>query len=135
MVRASRLVRECRVDIYEENGSVILEAELPGIDESQIQLEVDSQQVSIRARPTECGDSRRYHRQERHARSFQREIPLPVRIDRENVIAMIRDGVLLVNFGAKCEAEVEPPQAIAIRSGSTFRRRPLHLERTIEIVR
>ena len=38
---------------------------------------------------------------ERHARAFERDIPLPVRIDRDNVVATIRDGVLVVDLGAK----------------------------------
>ena len=134
MTRSRPLGRECRVDIYEENGSIIMEAELPGVEGSQIQLEVGSDLVSIRARPIESEEPRRYHRQERHLRYFERDIPLPVRIDRENVVAMIRDGVLVVDLGAKDETPAEVPRGIAINSGSVGRERPFRVERVFKVI-
>ena len=89
--------RECRADVYEDGGAIVVEIDLPGVAAEDIRLKVDSYLVSVQASIPE-EDSRNYHRRERGAQRFFREIPLPVAVRRDTTTADLRDGVLIVRM-------------------------------------
>jgi len=110
------IAREWRVDVDERNGMFIMAAELPGIDASQIHVEVDSRCVSIRACPIRRAEPRRYQRRERHSRAFERQIPLPADIIRKNVAATFRNGVLVLDLGQRINKGIDRSRRVAISS-------------------
>ena len=61
-------------------------------------------------------------------RAFERDIPLPARIDRNNVEAVIRNGLLLIDLGAKHETPDEGTRSIPIFSRHTSTERTLNCE-------
>lgn len=94
------------VDIYENNDSVIVKAELPGVTKDQISVEVKDGILSLRGErkfEKEVKEEN-YHRVERSYGSFQRSFSLPVSVDQDKVTAKFQDGVLEVKLPKKEQA-------------------------------
>jgi HSP20 family protein len=86
------------VDIYETDREIVLEMEVPGIDQNDIKVEVRESLLILkgerhRSRQTERGN---YHRKERSYGMFQRCFSLPRNIQADRVKAKYQDGVLEV---------------------------------------
>jgi HSP20 family protein len=95
------------VDIYENNDSVVVKAELPGVEKDQISVEVKDGILSLRGERKFEKEVKEesYHRIERAYGSFQRSFSLPVSVDQEKVTAKFRDGVLEVKLPKKEQAK------------------------------
>ena len=95
------------VDIYENNDSVVVKAELPGVEKDQISVEVKDGILSLRGerRFEKEVKEESYHRIERSYGSFQRSFSLPVSVDQEKVTAHFRNGVLEVTLPKKEQAK------------------------------
>lgn len=88
------------VDIYEDNESVILKAELPGIkrENIDIQLAADSITISGQKKSEEKVEHKDYYRLERSYGSFTRRFQLPVETQTDKARATFKDGVLEVRI-------------------------------------
>lgn len=88
------------VNIWSTENEAVLQAELPGIDPSKIEINVLQDIVDIRGerQPAVQGDDVVYRRQERTLGNFQRRFRLPFRINTENVQATYEKGVLRVKL-------------------------------------
>ena len=88
------------VDIYEDNESVILKAELPGIrrENLDVQLSPDSITISGQKNSEEKVEQRDYFRLERSYGSFTRRFQLPVETQTDKARASFKDGVLEVRI-------------------------------------
>lgn len=86
------------VDLKEENGKVILTADLPGVQKEDIDLKADSEKIEIAAQSSKevKEENEKYLRRERSARKFRRTVKWPSPIDAETVSAKYQDGVLRV---------------------------------------
>ena len=95
------------VDIYENNDSVVVKAELPGVEKDQISVEVKDGILSLRGERKFEKEVKEesYHRIERSYGSFQRSFSLPVSVDQEKVTAHFRNGVLEVTLPKKEQAK------------------------------
>jgi HSP20 family protein len=105
--RPFALVREffpedlIRVDEYQENGTLVVKAELPGIDpEEDVELIVTDRNLRIEAerREEEKVEEAGYVRQELRSGSFSRTLPLPVGVAVDDITATYRDGILEVRI-------------------------------------
>jgi HSP20 family protein len=85
------------VDLYETPTEYVLTAELPGISENNLQIQVRDARLTIAGtrneRPASC---EQYHRVERGHGAFTRTFQLPQPVDAHHVTAELRDGVLTV---------------------------------------
>jgi len=85
------------IDVHETADEYVITAELPGLNRSDIQIEVGDGRVQIsgqrRERDVPC---EQYHRVERGHGQFSRTFELPLPVDGERVTADLRDGVLTV---------------------------------------
>lgn len=103
-----------RVDVSEDAESVIVTAELPGMARDDITLTVEDEGLLLegekRSETTEQDEDRGWYRAERTYGSFRRWIPLPARVDEENVFAEFNDGVLTVRA-----PKSEPPTPVGAR--------------------
>lgn len=89
-------------DAYETGGAMVLQVELPGIDQSDLDVRVDRGELVIQGeRRMEREPAGEYHRVERSYGKFVRRFPLPPGTDRESVEAVYRDGVLRVELSKK----------------------------------
>ncbi|BDV41685.1 molecular chaperone [Geotalea uraniireducens] len=86
------------VDIVEDENSVILKAELPGLDQKDIEVRIEDSTLTIRGERKHESEIKKenYHRIERYYGSFQRSFTLPQTIDQEKVKASCDKGVLTI---------------------------------------
>lgn len=86
------------IDLTENEKEVCVRAELPGVDEKDVEISVEGDALSIRGEKreerTENGDKRRVV--ERTYGSFERRILLPFAPEGEEVKASFKDGVLTI---------------------------------------
>ena len=93
------------VDIYEDENSVIIKAELPDVELKDIQVKIEENTLMLRGERKQDQTVRKenYHRIERFYGCFQRSFALPLTIDRENVRATCERGVLTIILPKKEE--------------------------------
>ena len=86
------------VDLYESQDNLILKAEWPGGEQSEIELRVDSNRISFRGERhlKEAVIQESFHRMERAFGPFSRSFTLPTPVDAESVKADFKDGILMV---------------------------------------
>ncbi len=107
-----------RINILEENGSVIVEASLPGFNEEQIQLEIKDGYLVLSGEDSKGEEGKEdgtYFRRELVRSSFSRTIELPDGVDLEKAEAKLKDGILRVIL-PKTEKREPKVQKIPIRS-------------------
>jgi HSP20 family protein len=105
------------VDIYETDKEIVMKAELPEMQEKDIEIKVEDNILVVageRKMEKEVKEEN-YHRIERSYGSFHRSFTLPQTVDREGIKASYKDGVLKVVLPKK--EEVKPKQ-IKIDVGS-----------------
>ena len=95
------------VDILEKDGNLILRAELPGLDEKQIDLKVEGNTLTLKGeRKMENEDKKsNYHRVESYYGSFSRSFDLPDTVDLDKINAEYKNGVLTVTMPQKPEVK------------------------------
>jgi len=95
------------VDVVETKESILVKAEIPGIDPKCLDITVTGDQLTIRgekkAEKEEKG--RNFHRIERSFGSFTRTVEIPSGADAGKVSAEYKDGVLCVILAKKEEAK------------------------------
>jgi HSP20 family protein len=114
----SRLFEDDRLNVeeYEENGSLVVRAELPGIDpDRDVDISVAEGNLLIRAerRHEEKVEQRNYRRTEIRYGSFSRVLPLPTTAKEEDIQATYKDGILEVR--APIEQTPATPSKIEVR--------------------
>ncbi len=96
------------VDIYETENELVLTAELPGVNEKDVEIKVEDNTLSLRGERKFEKETREenYHRIERAYGSFYRSFSLPNYVDQEKISAEYENGLLKVHMPKK--AEVKP---------------------------
>jgi HSP20 family protein len=86
------------VDIYEDGESVVIKAELPDIDQKDIEVKIEDNTLTLRGERKQEKDLKKenYHRIERYYGTFQRSFSLPHTINQEKVKASCERGVLTI---------------------------------------
>lgn len=104
------------VDIYEQDGNIVLKAELPGVDAKDVDIRLENNVLTLRGERKLDNEVKRenYHRVERSYGSFTRSFTLPTVVDQEKIKADYRDGVLRVTLPKREEAK---PKQISIAVG------------------
>ena len=107
------------VDLRETEKAYILEMELPGHDETDIEIHVDGSSLSVASRQEQAanpdsGEAGTWLIRERRASSFSRSFKLPENADSEGVNARFKNGVLALEIAKKAEAQ---RRAIRINAG------------------
>lgn len=95
---ASNLVTNMAVDVHEDNGKVIVTADMPGVQKEDIDIKADNKGIEIFAESKEeiQEENEKYFRRERSSRSYRRTVSWPTSIDEESIKAHYQDGVLRV---------------------------------------
>jgi HSP20 family protein len=87
------------VEICEQGDQVRVCIDVPGIEESNLQVEVDEGCLRVRGvRQDERANEPGNRHSELHYGSFTRRIPLPEGVDADNAKAILRNGVLEVRI-------------------------------------
>ncbi len=106
-----------RVDVSENDRELVVKAELPGVDEKDIEVSLDDDMLTIRGdKKIEQEDKGKdYYRAECFHGSFTRSIPLPVTIALDKVEASFKKQVLTVKL-PKVEPGKQRGRKIAIKT-------------------
>ena len=86
------------VDVYEENNTIVVKMNIPGIDPDKIDIEVEDNHLHISGERKEEHEikDKKYHRKEIRCGSFERVIALPCAVSSEDARAEFSDGVLTI---------------------------------------
>jgi HSP20 family protein len=101
------------VDIQEAENAYVLDMELPGYDEKNIEIHVDGSNLSISSKQEETEEKKgkneenpgTYILRERKGASFKRSFKLPENADPEGVSAVFKNGVLSLEIKKRAEAQ------------------------------
>lgn len=106
-----------RVDVSETDKEVKVSAELPGMDEKDITVEMDDATLTVRGEKQEEKEDKgkNWYSREQSYGSFHRVIPLPTSVDGTKAKAKFKKGVLTVTV-PKREEEQAKRKAITIES-------------------
>ena len=101
------------VDIYEDEQSVIIKAEIPDVDQKDIDIRIENNTLSIRGERKHSSEVKKenYHRVERYFGHFQRSFSLPNSIDQEKVQAACDKGILTITLP---KSEEKKPKQISV---------------------
>ena len=101
--------RRCSVDISENEDKFIVEAELPGIDEENLEVKLDQDILTISAqreeKDEEKDEEKNYYRKEIRKGRFERRFRLPDNIDQDEIKANLQNGMLKITLPKSEEAK------------------------------
>jgi HSP20 family protein len=94
-----------RLNISETDNKYFIEAELPGLKQSDLELKLDNNILVIKGKTEESKESkeRNYFMRERYYGSFQRSLTLPNNINENDITANFKDGILNIEITKKLE--------------------------------
>ena len=103
------------VNVYGNDETVLVTAELPGMEPGDIDVSVDGNALTIRGdrKPDAVKEGTAAHRRERGAGGFARSVQLPFRADPDKIEATYSKGVLQVSVRPQ---ETEKPRRIAVKT-------------------
>jgi HSP20 family protein len=105
------------VDIYETDDVLFLTAEIPGLDEKDIEIQIEDNTLSLKGERQFAKETKEenYRRIERSYGSFCRSFSLPRHIDQENIKANHENGVLKITMPKK--KELKPKTIKIVKAG------------------
>jgi len=103
-----------RVDIYETKDSLFLIADMPGVDEQSVDVELEKNILTIAGRvdPAEAKDKSIVY-SEYEIGDYERIFTLSDEIDRDKIYATVKNGVLRLELP---KAEKAKPKKITIKA-------------------
>jgi HSP20 family protein len=84
------------VDIYETNESFVVKAELPEVLETDINIIVEDNTLRISGERKSRREGKSYFQIERYYGSFSRSFVLPAIVEKSDIKATLKDGILNV---------------------------------------
>ena len=110
-----RLAFVPRADIYETNEGITVLADMPGVDESSVDITLENDVLTIRGYvdPVEP-EGRSLAFSEYRVGDYERAFSLSDQIDQDAIDALVKDGVLRLQLPKITEAR---KRTIAIRTG------------------
>jgi HSP20 family protein len=104
------------MDLSKSGDTYVLNADLPGIDPSTVEIDVDGQLLSIKAeRPAPSTEGVTYLSRERRTGTFLRRFTLGQNVDTAGITAGFDNGVLTVTVPV---AEKAKPRKIEVASAA-----------------
>jgi len=87
------------VNLWEDEGNIYAEAELPGLKMEDLEILVSGCELTLKGERKEEGSAEAvYHRRERGVGAFSRVLRLPVNVDADKVEAVLDAGVLTLKL-------------------------------------
>jgi HSP20 family protein len=103
-----------RVDIYEDEKTVTLLADMPGVDENNVEIDLERNVLTIRGRSgiEYPGEAKLAYREYADA-DYERVFTIGQTIDRDGIEARVKDGVLRLHLPKVPEAQARRIQVTA----------------------
>jgi HSP20 family protein len=92
-----------RLDIEDKGNFLLITADVPGVEQKDIDIEAEEDRVIIQGKTEEEKEEKRknFYRKERKSGGFYREVPLPVPVDPDKVTAKFKNGTLEISLPKK----------------------------------
>lgn len=89
-----------RIDVTEDEKGYTVTAELPGMDEKDVEVTLSDNALTLRGEKKNESEEKgtNFYRMERTYGSFQRVIPIPAEVDDSKIEASFKKGVLAVTL-------------------------------------
>ena len=103
-----------KLDMFEENGELVIKAEMPGVRKKDLDISLEEDILKIKAEKKEekeVKDATHYTRERRFGQ-YSRYITLPSRVDAEKITATLKKGLLEIRLP---KAEVPESKHIEIK--------------------
>jgi HSP20 family protein len=109
--------RSISVDMYESDGNLVVNAELPGLKPEDVDISLSDNRLTIKGefQTEDEGERGNVYYQERRYGKFERSFALPTGIDTDAIDAEFEDGVLTVTLPKPEEAK---PKKIPVKARS-----------------
>ena len=106
-----------KVDIKEKKDSVVVRAEVPGVSEDDVEVEITDNAMTISGEKKEEKEEEKegYSYRESHIGSFTRSFTLPSEVAAEKAQADMKNGVLIVTIP---KVEAKKPKKVQIKGKS-----------------
>jgi HSP20 family protein len=114
---AQKLVSTPAVDVTESDKAYEIAAELPGMDEKDIEVNVANDGLTIKGEKKFEREEKQkdYYVSERRYGSFERHFGLPKDVEADKIEASFRNGVLKVTLPKTAEAQ-KPAKKIEVKA-------------------
>lgn len=105
------------VDIVEKDNGYEITADLPGMDEKNVEVQLSNGNLTIRGEKKEEKEEKKkdFYLQERHFGSFERTFGVPEGVDVDKIEANFKKGVLTITLPKKPEAQ-KPAKKIDVKA-------------------
>lgn len=109
---------QTKIDMKDNDREIVVQADLPGVELKDIDISVEGNSLILQGEKKMEKESKEkgYYRMERSYGSFYRAIPLPCKVEQENVDAVYKDGVLNITL-PKCKDVVKEQKRITVKAG------------------
>ncbi len=86
------------VDIYDNEDSIVIKAELPGVSKKDIEIDIKDRVLTLKGERSADNEVKEdtYYRRERTYGRFERSFTLPANVDPDKIKADYSDGVLKI---------------------------------------
>lgn len=103
------------VDVRETEDSYLMEVELPGLTEKDVDVKLENNLLTVSSKKEEKKEEKKngYVLRERKSRAFARSFVLPDEVDREKISAEFKNGVLSLAFP---KAPAAKPKIIPVKT-------------------
>lgn len=103
-------------NVWSSDHELIVTAEIPGLDPEQIEVNLNSDELTVSATVNneELSEGETYQRRERFAGQFERSLKLPFVVDQDKSDARYVDGVLEIRL---TKPEQDKPRKLTVNAG------------------
>jgi len=102
------------VDIYEEKDALVLLADLPGVGESDLDIHLEENTITIRAKVSDTLKDKELLVTEYRVGDYYRKFTVSNMVDQDKISAHLKDGVLRIVLP---KAEVKKPRKVPVTAG------------------
>jgi len=101
------------VDVRELEDRYVLEAEMPGLSDADLEIRVENDLLTIRGTtPNREEQDDKFVLRERTRRNYERSFAIPRDVDRERIEARFKNGILTLELH---KAEEAKPRTIKVK--------------------
>ena len=107
------------IEVAEAEGSVTVTAEMPGLDEKDVEILLEGDVLTIRGEKKAETEDKERRFSERYYGRFARRIALPFEVEEDKVEASFKNGVLTVTLPTSPKAQTKAKR-IALKEGTKY---------------
>lgn len=102
------------IDMYEQGDNIVVEADLPGMNPEDVDIQVQGNHLVINAQSQRNGEKKdqQYYRRERVMQRYTRVVPLPTAVNADQATARYDNGCLRIELPTAEEAR---PRRISVQ--------------------